>query len=156
MSLRRVAITGLGVVSPYGGTVDAFFGHMLAGRSAVQLLQTEDKPRPLRMPFVTCHAFDPAESLGKPLAGMMERFAHLGVSAAFGAWQDAGLPREAADPVERENWACVWGTALGGVLAFEKGYRDFWQNGRDRLSPLAVVMGMNNAVNAQKGICATL
>ena len=63
MSLRRVAITGLGVVSPYGGTVDAFFGHMLAGRSAVQLLQTEDKPRPLRMPFVTCHAFDPAESV---------------------------------------------------------------------------------------------
>ncbi|MBL8387094.1 MAG: beta-ketoacyl-[acyl-carrier-protein] synthase family protein [Hydrogenophaga sp.] len=152
MTRRRVAVTGLGVVSPYGGGVDAFFGHLLAGRSAVRYLQTEDRPRPLSMPFVTCDAFDPAEALGKPLAGMMERFAHLGVAAAFDAWQDAGLERQPAEPALREDWACVWGTALGGILAFEKGYRDMWQNGRERLSPLSVIMGMNNAVNAHLSI----
>ena len=53
---------------------------------------------------------------------------------------------------QRDDWACLWGTALGGVLAFEKGYRDMWQNGRERLSPLSVVMGMNNAVNAHLSI----
>lgn len=152
MTRRRVAVTGLGVVSPYGGGVDAFFGHLLAGRSAVRYLQTEDRPRPLSMPFVTCDAFDPAAALGKPLAGMMERFAHLGVAAAFDAWQDAGLERQSAEPALREDWACVWGTALGGILAFEKGYRDMWQNGRERLSPLSVIMGMNNAVNAHLSI----
>jgi 3-oxoacyl-[acyl-carrier-protein] synthase II len=152
MTRRRVAITGLGIVSPYGDGVDAFFDHLLAGRSAVRFLQTEDKPRPLAMPFVSCSAFDPAAALGKPLAGMMERFAHLGVSAAFDAWQDAGLERQAADAAEREQWACIWGTALGGILAFEKGYRDMWQNGRERLSPLSVVLGMNNAVNAHLSI----
>lgn len=152
MTRRRVAVTGLGVVSPYGGGVDAFFGHLLAGRSAVRYLQTEDRPRPLSMPFVTCDAFDPAAALGKPLAGMMERFAHLGVAAAFDAWQDAGLERQPAEPALREDWACVWGTALGGILAFEKGYRDMWQNGRERLSPLSVIMGMNNAVNAHLSI----
>jgi 3-oxoacyl-(acyl-carrier-protein) synthase len=94
MTRRRVAITGLGIVSPYGGGVDAFFAHLLAGRSAVQLLQTDDKPRPLNMPFVSCNGFDPAAALGKPLAGMMERFSHLGVAAAFDAWQDAGLERQ--------------------------------------------------------------
>ncbi|MDQ7745888.1 beta-ketoacyl-[acyl-carrier-protein] synthase family protein [Hydrogenophaga pseudoflava] len=152
MTRRRVAITGLGMVSPYGDGVDAFFAHLLAGRSAVRLLQTEDKPRPLCMPFVTCSGFDAAAALGKPLAGMMERFAHLGVASAFDAWRDAGLERQTADPAERENWACIWGTALGGILAFEKGYRDLWQNGRERLSPLSVVMGMNNAVNAHLSI----
>lgn len=152
MTRRRVAVTGLGIVSPYGDGVDAFFGHLLAGRSAVRYLQTEDRPRPLSMPFVTCDAFDPAAALGKPLAGMMERFAHLGVAAAFDAWQDAGLERQPADPRFREDWACVWGTALGGILAFEKGYRDMWQNGRERLSPLSVIMGMNNAVNAHLSI----
>ena len=152
MTRRRVAITGLGIVSPYGDGVDAFFDHLLAGRSAVRFLQTEDKPRPLAMPFVSCSDFDPNAALGKPLAGMMERFAHLGVSAAFDAWRDAGLERQAADPAEREQWACIWGTALGGILAFEKGYRDMWQNGRERLSPLSVVLGMNNAVNAHLSI----
>ena len=48
--------------------------------------------------------------------------------------------------------ASTWGTALGGVLAFDKGYRDLWQNGRERLSPLSIVLGMNNAANAQISI----
>lgn len=152
MSCRRVAITGLGMVSPYGGGVDAFFGHLLAGRSAVRYLLTEDKPRPLSMPFVSCNEFDPVVALGKPLAAMMERFAHLGVSAAFDAWQDAGLERQTSNPDDRNDWACIWGTALGGILAFEKGYREMWQNGRERVSPLSVVMGMNNAVNAHLSI----
>jgi 3-oxoacyl-[acyl-carrier-protein] synthase II len=152
MTRRRVAVTGLGMVSPYGGSVDAFFQHLLAGRSAVRHLLTEDKPRPLSMPFVVCQDFDPAITLGKPLAAMMERFAHLGVSAAFDAWQDAGLERQPASPDERDQWGCIWGTALGGILAFEKGYREMWQNGRERLSPLSVVMGMNNAVNAHLSI----
>ena len=152
MSPRRVAITGLGMVSPYGGGVDAFFAHLLAGRSAVRLLQTQDKPRPLNMPFVTCDAFEAETALGKPLAGTMDRFAHLGVSAAFDAWEDAGLSRRATDPAERDNWASVWGTALGGLLTFEKGCRDLWLNGRERLSPLSVVMGMNNAINAHLSI----
>ena len=149
---RRVAITGLGMVSPFGGGVDDFFDHLLAGDSAVRYLRTEDKPRPLSMPFVLCNAFDPQAALGKPLASMMERFSQLGVASAFDAWADAGLERQVADPQQRNDWACIWGTALGGILAFEKGYRDMWQNGRERLSPLSVVMGMNNAVNAHLSI----
>lgn len=152
MTRRRVAITGLGIVSPYGGGVDDFFGHLLSGRSAVAHLLTDDRPKPLSMPFVRCETFDPNEVLGKPLAGMMERFTQLGVAAAFDAWQSAGLERAPADLADRENWACVWGTALGGILAFERGYREMWQNGRERLSPLSVVMGMNNAVNAHLSI----
>jgi 3-oxoacyl-[acyl-carrier-protein] synthase II len=145
-------VTGLGIVSPYGDGISAFFGHLLAGRSAIHFLQTDDKPSPVSMPFVTCASFEPGVVLGKPLAGMMERFSHLGVAAAFGAWDDAGLPRRPQDPTERDQWGCVWGTALGGIMAFERGCRDIWQHGRERLSPLSVVMGMNNAVNAHLSI----
>ena len=153
MSPRRVAVTGLGLVSPYeGGGLAAFFEHLIEGRSAVRLLNTDDVPRSLSMPFVTCQGFDPHLALGKPLASMMERFSQLGVAAAFDAWADAGLERQVEDDGSRDTWACHWGTALGGVLAFEKGYRDMWLSGRERLSPLSVVMGMNNAVNAHLSI----
>ncbi|MEZ5706632.1 MAG: beta-ketoacyl-[acyl-carrier-protein] synthase family protein [Burkholderiaceae bacterium] len=153
MSGRRVAVTGLGLVSPYeSGGLEDFFENLLKGVSAVRFLQTEDKPRPLAMPFVTCRSFDAAEALGKPLASMMERFSQLGVAAAFDAWADAGLSRQADEAAQRDDWDCLWGTALGGVLAFEKGYSDMWQKGRERLSPLSVVMGMNNAVNAHLSI----
>ena len=151
MSQRRVAITGLGLVSPYGGDLADYFARLLAGESAVRHLLTDDQPRPLSMPFVSCPGFDADAALGKPLASMMDRFAQLGMAAAFAAWDDAGLPRAAGDGA-RDDWGCAWGTALGGTLAYEKGYRELWQKGRERLSPLAVILGMNNAANAHISI----
>ena len=151
MSQRRVAITGLGLISPYGGDLADYFSRLLAGESAVRYLLTDDLPRPLSIPFVSCPGFDPDAVLGKPLASMMDRFAQLGMAAAFAAWDDAGLTRAAGDE-SRDNWGCAWGTALGGTLAYEKGYRELWQKGRERLSPLAVILGMNNAANAHISI----
>jgi 3-oxoacyl-[acyl-carrier-protein] synthase II len=154
MQARRVAITGLGVISPYGGDIADFFERLIAGESAVHHLLTEDLPRPLSTPFVSCAGFDAIAALGKPLSLMMERFAQLGMAAAFQAWEQAGLPRrpEEACGGAREQWGCIWGTALGGLAAHERGSREMWQMGRERLSPLSVVQGMNNAVNAHISI----
>uniref|UniRef100_Q477T5 Nodulation protein E n=1 Tax=Dechloromonas aromatica (strain RCB) TaxID=159087 RepID=Q477T5_DECAR len=151
MSQRRVAITGLGLVSPYGGNTDDFFTRLCAGQSAVGHLLTDDVPRPLSIPFVSCSGFDPDVALGKPLASMMDRFAQLGMAAAFEAWDNAGLARQ-TDGESRDDWGVAWGTALGGTLAYEKGYRELWQQGRERLSPLTVILGMNNAANAHMSI----
>ena len=151
MTQRRVAITGLGLVSPYGGDLADFFSRLCAGESAVRHLLTDDQPRPLSIPFVSCPGFDPDAVLGKPLASMMDRFAQLAMAAAFAAWDDCGLPRTAGDD-SRDSWGCAWGTALGGTLAYEKGYRELWQKGRERLSPLSVILGMNNAANAHISI----
>ncbi|MBK8523998.1 MAG: beta-ketoacyl-[acyl-carrier-protein] synthase family protein [Betaproteobacteria bacterium] len=152
MQQRRVAITGIGLVSPYGGDLADFFSHLMAGESAIRHLLTEDLPRPLSIPFVSCPTFDPESALGKPLASMMDRFAQLGMAAAFAAWDDCGLPRITDDSAVRDGWGVAWGTALGGTLAYEKGYRELWQKGRERLSPLSVLLGMNNAANAHISI----
>jgi 3-oxoacyl-[acyl-carrier-protein] synthase II len=151
MGQQRVAITGLGLVSPYGGDLGDFFTRLTAGESAIRHRLTDDQPRPLSIPFVNCPAFDPEAALGKPLASMTDRFAQLGMAAAFAAWADAGLPR-AADGESRDHWGVTWGTALGGTLTHEKVYRELWQQGRDRLPPLTVVLGMNNAANAHISI----
>jgi 3-oxoacyl-[acyl-carrier-protein] synthase II len=140
------------MVSPFGAGLADFFARLLTGESAVRLLRTDDVPRPLNLPFVTCPAFDPESVLGKPLAGTMDRFAQLAMAAAFDAWTDAGLSRAAADGEDRDAWGVAWGTALGGTLAYEKGYRELWQKGRERISPLSVVLGMNNAANAHISI----
>lgn len=151
MIQRRVAITGLGLVSPYGGDLPDFFEHLLAGESAVRFLRTDDIPRPLTIPFVSCPGFDADAVLGRPLAGTMDRFAQLATAAAFAAWADAGLSR-APEAEDRDHWGVAWGTALGGTLAYEKGYRELWQKGRERVSPLSVILGMNNAANAHISI----
>jgi 3-oxoacyl-[acyl-carrier-protein] synthase II len=153
MARHRVAITGLGLVSPYGGDLDDFFQRVWGGESAVRWMVTDDEPRPLKLPYVRCADFAPETELGKPLSGVMERFSQLGVAAAFRAWAHAGLARSAADDgSDRDRWGCLWGTALGGLTAHERGARDLWLKGRDRVSPLSVVMGMNNAANAHISI----
>jgi 3-oxoacyl-[acyl-carrier-protein] synthase II len=150
MSQCRVAITGLGVVSPFGGDLPDFFARLLAGESAVRFLHTDDIPRPLNIPFVACADFDADALLGRPLAGTMDRFAQLGTAAAFAAWDAAGLARQG--PENRDDWGVSWGTALGGTLAYEKGYKDLWIKGRERLAPLTVLLGMNNGANAHISI----
>jgi len=152
MTLRRVAVTGLGLVSPFGGDVDDFFRHMLAGESATRLFVGEDFPKPVNTPAVLCPDFNAEAALSRPLAVMMERFSQLGVAAAFQAWDHAGLSRKPEQADVRDNWGCIWGTALGGISAFERGSKDLWLNGRDRVSPMSVVLGMNNACNAHISI----
>ena len=110
-------------------------------------------PMPLAVPAAVCEGFVPAAHLGKALAGMMERFAQLGVAAAFDAWRDAGLPRSAEPSAFASADAGVcWGTSMSNIVAIERGYRDFWEQGRERIPPMMVVMGMSNSVAAHISI----
>ena len=115
MTRRRVAITGLGLVSPFGGDPDDFFARLLAGESAVRFLQTDDRPRQLAMPFVDCRDFDAEAALGRPLASLLDRFARLGVAAgarAFGLVSAVG-----ADPGSANFYLRVKGEAETAVRA---------------------------------------
>jgi 3-oxoacyl-[acyl-carrier-protein] synthase II len=147
---RRVAITGVGLVSPFGGNTEDFFARLLRGESCVSHYSTDDKPRPLSLPVARCTDFNAGEVLGKALAGSADRYAQLGLAAAFEAWRHAGF--STAERVEHPDYGVAWGTALGGTLAYERGYRDLWQNGRERVSPLSVVLGMNNAASSHMSI----
>lgn len=151
---KRVAITGIGLVSPYGGDTGDFFSRVLSGESAVRHYVTTDKPQPLSIPAVCCAGFDAGAAIGKPLTAIMDRFAQMGLAAAFEAWQRAGfsLADESGKPDAKPEAGVSWGTALGGILAYERGYRDFWLNGRERLSPMSVLLGMNNAASANISI----
>jgi 3-oxoacyl-[acyl-carrier-protein] synthase II len=137
-----VAITGLGLVSPLGNDPESFFQALLEGRSGIARYAPADSPQPLAIAAARCVDFDPEAVLGRGLTHSMDRYSQLGVAAAFAAWRDAGLEVE---PGEKLNAGVSWGTAVGGVLSYEHGYRELFLNGRQRVSPLSVVLGMNNA-----------
>src|SRR5258708_2295706 len=155
---RRVAVTGLGLVNPFGGDLADFFGRMLRGESAIRLYTREDSvTRPLAVPAVRCASFDADAALGRSLAYTMDRYSQLGTTAALSAWRDAGLPPTKDAP--RNDWGVSWGTALGGTLTFESGYIELLRNGRERVPPLSVVLGMSNAaashISIQLGLGAS-
>ena len=143
MSARRVAVTGLGMVSAVGATAAGSFDALLAGRSGLRLHTPEHAPVPLALPAGTCADFDPAAALGRARAGTLDRYSQLGVTAGLAAWRDAGLAE--APGGNRDAWGVAWGTSLGGTLTFERGYRELFAAGRDRVAPLTVVQAMTNA-----------
>ena len=143
MTNRRVAVTGIGLVSPHGETPDAVFDALLKGESAIRPYTPTDAHRPVTVAAGRCEQFDAGARLGKAKANGMDRFSQFGMAAALSAWQDARL----ADitPEQRESIGVFWGTGAGGALTVERGYRDLFLKGKDRVSPVSVVLAMNNA-----------
>lgn len=140
--LRRVAVTGVGLVNPFGGNAEDFFSRIMRGESAVGLYRHPASPIPIAQPAVACLSFNPEQALGRALSSMTDRYSQLGIAAAFSAWEDAGLPRVDCGS---DSYGVSWGTGAGGAQTAEKCYTDFYERGRDRMSPLSVVLAMNNA-----------
>jgi 3-oxoacyl-[acyl-carrier-protein] synthase II len=142
VSDRRVAVTGIGMVSPFGGDTDDFFTRILSGESAARLYQHPTSPSPLAQPAVVCAQFDAEKAIGRAISHVADRYSQLGVAAALSAWDDAALARDGAGS---DDYGVSWGTAVGGMLTYEKGYGDIYLCGKKRVSPLSVPMAMNNA-----------
>jgi 3-oxoacyl-(acyl-carrier-protein) synthase len=112
MDRRRVAVTRLGLVSPYGADDSAaqFFDQLLRGTSAVRAWRPDPSFLDSDLPVVRCAAFDARALLGAAAAHTMDRATQLACAAASTAWRDAQLParwttRRAARCAGARAWA---------------------------------------------------
>ncbi len=156
--MRRVVITGMGILSPVGKSPEDFFSNLVAGRSGIRRLSADFADR-LSVKIAAEVDFDAEAYFSKKAARTMDRASQFAMVAASQAWQDADmqLPEN-----EKKSAGIYIGTGMGGAQTLEESYvRLFRQNAR-RLHPLTVVMAMNNAaascismVHGLKGPCLT-
>ncbi len=129
---RRVAITGLGTVSPCGPDVPSTWEALLAGRSAVGPITAFDASGwPVRI-AAEVRGFDPVARFGRLEARRMDRFAALARAAAEEAVVDAGLDLPGPDP---ERVGVYVGTGIGGIGTLFEASRTFLAEGPRSLSP---------------------
>ena len=146
--MRKVVVTGLGVVSPVGIGRDAFFASLLAGRSGIRRLTSEFAPR-LVSKIGGEVEFDPAAYFPKPKLALLDRFSQFALVAAREALGDARI--NPTDP--RKARAGVYiGTSVGGTNTTEAAYVDLFSAGKDKLPPYTVIRVMNNAAAAHISI----
>lgn len=143
--MRRVVITGLGVVAPNGHNRPAYWEALAAGRSGIKPFETiDDLPAP-----VACGAriedFDPAAHLDPQRYNMLDRFGQLGLIAAAEAVTDSGI--DFKEPGLADRSGVIVG-ADGGYIALEQSYRGIFKEGRRRAPPLTVPKIMPNAVSS--------
>lgn len=148
MTNRRIAITGLGVVSPHGSDVNAMYGALLRGESAVRHLALSSDAGSIE----TVGAAVTGEPwLGLPRAQLAtsDRLSLYAIVAANEAIRDSGLELAAED---RNRVGVSVGTSLGGAISQEAAYADIFVKGSKRLSPFTLVKVMYNGPSAQIGL----
>jgi 3-oxoacyl-[acyl-carrier-protein] synthase II len=144
---RRVAITGLGLVSPHGTCPQTAFEAWCAGQSSIQTHQVGADAHTLSAALSLCRQFDASAFISRQKILAMDPVAQLSVVSCLKAWDDAGL-HDASDAL-REQTAVFWGTGGGGMQSTERSYRDLFIKNRARISPLSVVWVMTNAAASQ-------
>ncbi|MFN2398124.1 MAG: beta-ketoacyl-ACP synthase II [Gemmatimonadaceae bacterium] len=110
--MRRVAITGIGAVTPVGITAPGLWSGMLAQRSAVRTLTRFDPSIFRSHNAAEVHDFVAGDHLDARRAKRLDRFGQFSVVAARQALDDAGIDLAQED---RDRIGAMMGTALGGV-----------------------------------------
>lgn len=129
---RRVAITGIGCITPVGHGVEGLWRGLRDRRSAVRAVTRFD-PAPFRSRVAAeVDAFDPLDYLEPKRARRLDRFGHFSVAAADLALRDAGLDPSAL-PADRV--AVQMGSALGGVAFAEEQHLRYLEGGVRGVDP---------------------
>ncbi len=144
---RRVAVTGLGVVTPAGATVTDLWSTVLAGRSVAGPITRSDASDHPVGAVCEVRDFDPTVVLGPKEARRTDRVAQLGLAAAAQAVTDAG--EHGADPA---RCAVVAGTGVGGLETLEDQIALAERKGTGRVSPFLIPMMMPNATAGLLGL----
>ena len=128
--MRRVVVTGIGVVAPGGPTREAFWELITAGRTATRRITFFD-PSGFKSQVAAECDFDPsAAGLDADEVGRMDRYVQFAVAAAVEAIADSGLEGAAHD-IERTG--VTLGSAVGGTTMLEDGYVAVSDGGREWL-----------------------
>jgi 3-oxoacyl-[acyl-carrier-protein] synthase II len=129
---RRVAVTGIGAVTPIGHGADGLWAGVLANRSAVREIDRFDAtPFPSQI-AAQIDGFDPADHLDAKRARRLDRFSQLSVAAARMAAENAGWTDASRSPERTGAWI---GSALGGVAFGEEQHANYVARGVRAVAP---------------------
>lgn len=139
--MTRVAVTGIGVVSPSGNSPAEVLANACAGRSAIRRLEAPYAQR-LANPLAAPARFDGAGHFDPPRLRMLDRVSQFASFSARQALAGSGIDLSQAD---RRRTGVFLGTGMGGTQSNDEGYRSLYEDGSDRIKPYTVLLGMHNA-----------
>ena len=137
--MRRVVVTGTGLITPIGLDVASTWTSLLQGESgAGPITQFDASEFPVRF-ACEVKGFDPAEYIDRKEAKRTDRFAQFAIGAATQAVREAGLEdgSAVADP---DRFGVVIGSGIGGIHTFEEQHQRLLEKGHGRVSPFFVPM----------------
>jgi 3-oxoacyl-[acyl-carrier-protein] synthase II len=136
---KRVVVTGLGVISPVGLTIDEFWNNLVAGKSGVGPITYFDTTHFDTKFAAEVKGFDPLNYMDRKLSQRVDPFTQFALAASDMAVKDAGLD---FSTIDRYRVGVVYGSGIGGMQTYDREQTKLFQkNGNpDRISPFFIPM----------------
>ncbi|HLF87854.1 MAG TPA: beta-ketoacyl-[acyl-carrier-protein] synthase family protein [Anaerolineales bacterium] len=145
--MNRVVITGIGIASPLGCTIDTFWQNILAGQSGIGPLEGEDfENLPVRIGARVCD-YNPDDHFDRKETRRMSLSSQFAIVAAKQAIIQAVLESGNVNSVEV---GVMIGSSIGGFAASDPVFRDYYQRGRK--SAMVIPLSMNYGPSANVSI----
>jgi len=146
---RRVVVTGLGLVTPVGNSVEITWSALLQGRSGADYIKKFDPERFTCRFACEVKNFDPLDYIEKKEARKMGAFIHYAVAASQEAMDDSGL--KITDEVS-ENVGTYISSGIGDFWAIEREHEKLLKDGPSRVSPFFIPSAIVNLASGQVSI----
>jgi len=149
LSLRRVVITGIGLVTPLGIGTKTNWEELLNGKSGIRLIDRFDVSEYTTRIAGEIKDFDPLRFIDKKEARKMDPFIQYAAVAAQLAVDDSGIPLSA---LEGDRCGVYIGSGIGGIGSIEDTVRTLVEKGPGRVSPFFLVSSIINEASGQISI----
>jgi 3-oxoacyl-[acyl-carrier-protein] synthase II len=146
---RRVVVTGLGMVTPVGRTVNETWANILAGTSGAALIESFDVSAYTTQFSASVKGFDISQYLSAKESRIQDVFVQYGMVAGIQAMQDSGLE------VTEENASrigCSIGSGIGGIGQIEKNSEIIRESGPRKISPFFVPGSIINMISGNLSV----
>ncbi len=156
--MRRVVVTGLGIVSPLGRGVEYNWKSILDGKSGIRKIENIDlKDIPVHIAGQVPtgkgeHEFDPDSVMAPKDQKKNDRFILYGMAAGGDALEDAGWNPETATEDEKYRFGVMMGSGIGGLDVIYENSVSFHENGMKRISPFFIPSCLINLVSGNLSI----
>ncbi len=137
MELKRVVVTGMGVVTSLGLTLDAFWSRLLRGKSGISAISQFDVTEFTSQIAGELQDFNPTDHLSRKESRHMDRFSQFAMLSAASAIENSRLD---LDAIDRDRFGVIWGSGIGGMMSFEKECGVLHSRGPKRVSPFLIPM----------------
>jgi 3-oxoacyl-[acyl-carrier-protein] synthase II len=145
--MKRVVVTGLGVISSLGQNANTLWENILAGKSGVSPIDNFDvSAYPTRI-AASVRDFNPEDYMDKKESRRMDRFVQFAVAASKLALEDAKL--NIATDTDPERVGVYIGSGIGGLATWEEQHRILLEKGPKRVSPFFIPMMIVNMASGQ-------
>ncbi|MCU8034291.1 MAG: beta-ketoacyl-ACP synthase II [Shewanella sp.] len=149
MSKRRVVVTGLGLVTPVGNTVDTTWKALLSGKSGIAPITKFDASEFTTRFSGSVKDFDVEQYVTKKDARKMDLFIQYGMAAGIQAIQDSGLDMSKENP---GRVGTAIGAGMGGMWLIEQGHSALINGGPRKVSPFFVPSTIINMISGHLSI----